>query len=75
MRREIDGKAGVTLICHCVGHGNFVNGATEIILNEEERMYCNPFPLEMKLRSISSFKNVCVLGTFNCSRTLLKSLE
>ncbi len=68
LRKEVDGKAGCTLLFHYVGHGAIVKKYTSMWLNEKIKDNCNPYPVELKLRSFANKINTFVLGQINCCR-------
>jgi hypothetical protein len=68
LRKEVDGKAGCTLLFHYLGHGTIVKTYTSMWLNQEKKDNCNPYPIESRLRNFAEISNAFVLGQINCCR-------
>jgi hypothetical protein len=68
LKKEKDGKRGGALIFYYLGHGASLHGYTSIILNEQWNTKESIFPIERKLRGLSTVINSVVFATLNCSR-------
>ena len=71
-RRALEEPGKFTVVfAYFSGHGA-MNTTSNIVLNEklEEKHY---FPLESKLRDLSTIENVFVIGLFDCCRRAIKT--
>ena len=72
LKKEVDGKAGCTLLFYYVGHGAIVKTYTSMWLNQEIKENCNPYPIESKIRAFVKTKNAFAVGILNCCRKLFE---
>ncbi len=68
LKREEDGKAGLSFLFYYLGHGVAHEGITYMVLNEEEKLNYNPYSIECKLRIFTKTNNSFAFGALNCCR-------